>query len=356
MTVSTIDESQLVAQSLAGDRQAFGRIVARYQNLICSIAYAATGSVAQSEDLAQETFFSAWRQLKELREPAKLRAWLCGIARNLVNNSRRRAVREPTYAAEPIEAAGEAPTPQPPPAEQSISDEEQAILWRSLAEIPEAYREPMVLFYREHRSVESVAEALELSEETVRQRLSRGRKLLHEQVLAFVEGALERSSPGKAFAIAVVAGLPAYTATSSAAAVSVGAAKGGVAAKVAFVAALFNSLLGLLISIPGTFFAVRAALDGTRSTRERAFVARQSAIILLGAAAFTLALVLAVEFTPFLDAQPWAFGVVAVAIPATWTIWLVRRLLVLQRGQAQMRAEDAERNSTDAAPAQEFRS
>ena len=46
--------------------------------------------------------------------------------------------------------------------EQTISREEEAILWRSLERIPEIYREPLVLFYREHQSAASVAQALDL--------------------------------------------------------------------------------------------------------------------------------------------------------------------------------------------------
>ena len=76
-------DAELVAQSLAGNRDAFGAIVARHQSLLCSLAYSATGSLNQSEDLAQETFVAAWKQLAGLREPEKLRSWLCQILRNL---------------------------------------------------------------------------------------------------------------------------------------------------------------------------------------------------------------------------------------------------------------------------------
>src|SRR2546428_6788936 len=86
-------DEQLVEWSLTGDRDAFGRIVERYQSLVCSITYGATGSLSLSEDLAQETFVNAWRNLTGLRDASKLRAWLCGIARNLTNNFLRR--REP---------------------------------------------------------------------------------------------------------------------------------------------------------------------------------------------------------------------------------------------------------------------
>jgi len=74
-------DADLASESLVGNRDAFGQIVARYQSLVCSLAYSATGCLGQSEDLAQETFFTAWKHLGELREPGMLRSWLCGIAR-----------------------------------------------------------------------------------------------------------------------------------------------------------------------------------------------------------------------------------------------------------------------------------
>ena len=76
MAAMAYNDAELVAETLGGNRDAFSQIVVRYQSLICSLAYSATGSLGQSEDLAQETFVSAWKQLAELREPAKLRAWL----------------------------------------------------------------------------------------------------------------------------------------------------------------------------------------------------------------------------------------------------------------------------------------
>ena len=103
---------ELVAQSLGGDRDAFGQIISRYQSLVCSLAYSATGSLSQSEDLAQETFITAWKRLGHLRERDKLRAWLCGIARFLIGKALRRDGREPIHAAEPLDAADESPAPE----------------------------------------------------------------------------------------------------------------------------------------------------------------------------------------------------------------------------------------------------
>lgn len=203
-----LDDAGLVAESIAGNRNAFAQIVARYQSLICSLAYSATGDLSQSEDLAQDTFIAAWKALASLREPPRLRSWLCGIARNLSHNCLRRQKHEPVHAAQPIEEVSEPPALDPQPVEQAISKEEEAIMWRSLERLPEIYREVLVLFYREHKSVPRVAQALELSEDAVHQRLTRGRKMLQEQVLAVVEGTLERSAPGMNFTLEVVAALP----------------------------------------------------------------------------------------------------------------------------------------------------
>ena len=167
MNVAEHNDADLVAESLGGSRDAFRAIVERYQTLICSLAYSATGNMSQSEDVAQETFLAAWTDLRSLREPEKLRSWLCGIVRNRIHRSLRSEEREPVCSAAALEEAHESPAREALPSEQTISREEEAILWRSLEKIPELYREPLILFYRQHQSIEHVAEALELSEDAV---------------------------------------------------------------------------------------------------------------------------------------------------------------------------------------------
>jgi RNA polymerase sigma factor (sigma-70 family) len=269
--VKTTDfsDSELVTQSLAGNRDAFGRIVARYQSLLCSLAYSATGSLSQSEDLAQETFVTAWKQLADLREPEKLRSWLCRISRNLTCDAVRKQCREPIHKAEPLEEIQESPAPEPLPSDYTVSQEERSILWRSIQRIPEIYREPLVLYYREHQSVQHVAAALDLSEDAVKQRLSRGRKLLHEQVLAFVEGALERTNPGKAFTLGVLAALPAFSISAKAATVGAAAANGGATAKAIAASGLSTAVLAPMLGFFGNYIAYRIGMDGAQSGHER---------------------------------------------------------------------------------------
>ena len=88
--------------------------------------------------------------------------------------------------------------------DHTISKEEEAILWCSLEQIPEIYREPLVLFYREHQSVETVAQ-LDLTEDAVKQRFLADENCFTNRSCAFVEGALTRTKPppGKAFTLGV---------------------------------------------------------------------------------------------------------------------------------------------------------
>jgi DNA-directed RNA polymerase specialized sigma24 family protein len=89
LSAAELDDEELVARSLAGDVEAFREIAARYYPLISRLAYHATGSLSRSDNLARDTFIAAWKQLMDLHEPAKLRSWLCGIARRLIKDSLR---------------------------------------------------------------------------------------------------------------------------------------------------------------------------------------------------------------------------------------------------------------------------
>lgn len=288
-------DTLLVRESLAGNRGAFRDIVVRYQSLICALAYSGTGNVARSEDIAQETFVAAWRQLGTLRDPAALRSWLCGIARNVINNTRRRSARDPVEQAEPLESASAVPGADPSPPVAAMRADEAALIWDALARLPETYREPLVLYHREHRSVQQVAEALELSEDAVKQRLSRGRALLQEQVLALVEGALERTAPGRAFTQNVLSALPtgaavfsAGIATTSSSQTSSALTKAGsTACSVGPFAAFLSGLAAL-----GGYIGWQMAPSGSQSEAERRWLDRFWRSLTIGMVAF-----MAVAFT-----------------------------------------------------------
>jgi len=319
----SLDDTQLVRLCLAGQRDAFTQVVTRYQALICGLAYSACGDVGRSEDLAQETFIAAWKGLGTLQEPGKLKSWLCGIARNLIQNSVRAARRTPTAQAEPLPL--DVSSPAAGPHENAAKREEEALIWRTLETIPEDYREPLILFYREGRSTEAVAVALELSEEAVRQRLSRGRAMLNERVTRTIETALLRSAPGKAFTLGVLAALPAFTLSAKAATLGVAAAQGSATAKAAATTGLLGALLSPLLVAFGVWVGYRMNLDVAQSEGQREYIRefyRRLLLCLLSFGAGFVGLMLGAR--RMLATYPAVFIGLTIALLAAYVIAIVR--------------------------------
>jgi RNA polymerase sigma factor (sigma-70 family) len=130
-------------RSRAGDREAFGQIVGRYQTLVCSLADSASASLAQSEDLAQETYITAWQRLGELRDPMKLKAWLCGIAPNVAASAHRQERRRGPSAS--LDDVNEPASADADPLGQVVSQEQETLVWNCLAQLPESCREASAL-------------------------------------------------------------------------------------------------------------------------------------------------------------------------------------------------------------------
>jgi zinc protease len=268
--MDTMQNDELLWQGVRkGDRDAFGQIVERYQSLVCSVAYAGLGEVAGSQDVAQEAFVAAWRQRDDLREPSHLRAWLCGIARTITANIRRRDKRR-GGAPDSLDLIQEPATTEEDPLAQAVSREEEALLWRAISALPESYREPLVLFYREDQSIAQVAIQLDLSQETVKQRLSRGRSMLRAEVASMVESALSRSRPGPGFTAGVLAAIAvSIPATSTAAVVSTVAAS---SAKGAGIGA--GTVVGPAAGVATTWIMSKLIRMNGRSPEEQMVVGR----------------------------------------------------------------------------------
>jgi RNA polymerase sigma factor (sigma-70 family) len=241
---------------LQGSPKAFEVLVRRYQSLVCAITYSATRSVEKSEELAQEVFLRAWRSLSQLQDLSKFRPWLCSIARSTVQNWFRDRQRDVVGRAVPLDAVADKPSEESGPEEAAMIQEQRAVVSQALSEIPESLREPLILFYREQKSVREVAEQFGLTENTARQRISRGRKLLRRQVAHMVESTIARSRPGKAFTAAVIACIVGPTGKSSAAIAVVGAASA--AGKSAGLASLLSGATGKIAAVAAGLALVTA--------------------------------------------------------------------------------------------------
>ena len=141
----------------------FQSILAQYQDKIYRLALGMLGDPAQAEDAAQETFVKIWRGLPKFRGESSISTWIFSIARNTCLNalkSRRKMVS--------IEEVVERARPVREPMD----------IEALLAELPEHYREVMLLFYVHDKSYEEVAGTLDIPMGTVKTYLHRARKQL----------------------------------------------------------------------------------------------------------------------------------------------------------------------------------
>jgi RNA polymerase sigma factor (sigma-70 family) len=272
-------DRQVWDRVLAGDVTAFQSVVESHQAAVSAVAYAIVGDFPASQDIAQETFWVAWSKKNSLRDVPRLGAWLCGIARNLARQWRRKNRHRTGLDHDFL--TQEATADSVDPARESIAREERQLVWQALQEIPENYREVLTLYYRQGQSIADVAAFLGITEVAARQRLSRGREMLRGKVAQLVEGVLVRSRPDKSFAARVIAGLAgagvASTSRSAAASsltagksAAAGAAvvKGTLAAGTS--AGLLGGLLGTMGGLGGGFLGtwIPAQLAPTETERQ----------------------------------------------------------------------------------------
>jgi RNA polymerase sigma factor (sigma-70 family) len=181
------DLAKLVQAARAGDLDAFGRMVERFQVMACAVAYAMLGDAHLAEDAAQEAFIEAFLCLPKLREPAAFPGWF----RRIVVKRSDRLIRGKAHATVPIEAAGELPSGQPDPAALAEARELQRGVRAALAGLPDIDRQLIMLFYMAGYTQHEVAAIAELPAGVVKKRLYRARQRLRERMDGLVRDRLQ---------------------------------------------------------------------------------------------------------------------------------------------------------------------
>ncbi len=137
------NERELIQASLQGQTQAFGYLVEEYQSLICAITYSATGNIEQSEELAQDVFIKAWKNLAQLQDLGKFKSWICRIARTTIKNWFRSRKRDTIAQAASLNAAHHVSSPDTDPLEISTRREHESLVHEALMQLPEKHRIPL---------------------------------------------------------------------------------------------------------------------------------------------------------------------------------------------------------------------
>lgn len=206
-----------VRKVLSGDRDAYEPLVEQHKGTVYALVVGKTGDFASAEDLVQETFVEAFRQLKSLKDPAKFRAWVRGIAMNLSNEwirKRKRNVpiddldnsQEAAFQSEVLpESFVRLPTA---PDSDYEAEEMRNYVLQAVERLSEKYREVVLLHYMEGLKYREIAEMLDVPESTVLGRLQVGRDQLREELLPIVEETLKEQQPTSELTRKVMAALP----------------------------------------------------------------------------------------------------------------------------------------------------
>lgn len=294
----------LVVAAASGNADAFGRIVSATSATVSSIALAILRDVDLSQEVAQDVFLSAWRDLTKVRNPASFLPWLRQMTRNRAHHVLRSRVRRRRWLVpfsgsdERVEAVADSGANV---TEQLLAAEQRQTLRTALAALPEDTREVLILYYREGQSVAQVASLLELSEDAVKKRLSRARASLRGAMIERVGPTLVTTTPGQAFTMAVMVALP-LTMPLTASAAAAGTAKAASAASTTAGKSLpwllpllvpaVGTIVGFLSGVVGIVLGTRAAMKRARDDRERAdlwwFTAANIAAAVVVAAGFQL--------------------------------------------------------------------
>ena len=183
-----IDDATLVERSRDGDLEAFNQIVRRYQLRVYNLAARILGDRTAAEDVAQDTFVSAYKALARFRG-GSLRAWLLRIASNQCYDRLRSAKRRPEQSLdEALESPGfHVPSRDPSPEQQAISRELHDHVQRAILGLPFDQRNTIMLVDVQGLSYEEAAEAMDVSMGTVKSRLSRARAAVRDALMAHRE-------------------------------------------------------------------------------------------------------------------------------------------------------------------------
>jgi RNA polymerase sigma-70 factor, ECF subfamily len=160
-------DTALVEAARAGNRGAFGRLYDRYARMVHGILLARVPR-ADVDDLVQDVFLSALRQLRSLRDAGAFGGWLAQIARNRAHDFHRQS-----HAA--VELSSNLAGPEPPMPEALAA-------LAAIRSLPDAYREPLILRLVEGMSGDEIAARTGLTPGSVRVNLHRGMKQLREKL------------------------------------------------------------------------------------------------------------------------------------------------------------------------------
>jgi RNA polymerase sigma-70 factor, ECF subfamily len=178
----------LVEKAKTGDLPSFQELYDGYAKKILNYVYRMTGSREEAEDLAQDTFILAYKNIKNLKENAKFQSWLYRIAQNNVYQKYRTRLprMESIEGGDDETGVMEMPSGEKTPEGVILSEELQGVIKRVIDELPEKYRQVFVLSAIQKQSYEAIAEIVGRSLASVKSDIHRARVEVRDRVKKYL--------------------------------------------------------------------------------------------------------------------------------------------------------------------------
>lgn len=174
----SLSDSDLVARTRGGEREAFGYLVERYQDPMFRYVRHMGFGEADARDILQDAFVRAYRHLGRCGDPERFDGWLFKIVANLCRTEGRRAGRRARQRLDQTPLVDEAPGPQ----RLAEADSVRGRVRHALDALPSDQRQAVVLFYMEGHSVREIAALTGASTSAVKMRLLRAREELRVEL------------------------------------------------------------------------------------------------------------------------------------------------------------------------------
>ncbi len=177
------EERVWIRQAIAGDHEAFTRLVEVYQIPVYNLAYRMLGDAKEAEDAAQETFLRAYTRLSTYQTDKKFSSWLLAIASHYcIDRLRRR--RFTWLSLDELPPLNQTADEHNHPEKAAIQQEERDEVRKLLNRLPPQYRAAVILRYWYELSYREIAEVMGTTESAIKSRLYRAREMLAQQALA----------------------------------------------------------------------------------------------------------------------------------------------------------------------------
>ena len=171
----------LLRRAQNGDPEAFGQLMEPLEQLVWRVCWHYTGNREAAEDCGQEAMIRIWRNLGNYRGECALESWVYRIAANCCMDWLRKKKRDQSVSMEPMREQGFDPADSAPGTEeQVVAKDERQRLREAIALLPDDQREALILTQLEKVPYEEAAQALGVSEGTVKSRVNRAKARLRE--------------------------------------------------------------------------------------------------------------------------------------------------------------------------------